>query len=294
MKHWRKLLLRMPSAPKIWPLSSVTGLRFGRANVSSPALLLTAMRVIPVIDLMQGQVVRGIAGNRSEYRPIESQIAADARPATVARALVERFGFKTVYVADLDAIQGGQPDLNAWQDIRRAGLSLWIDAGVGDPSRCLAIRETLKSRRTEGNVIIGLESFRDPNNGAWSDVGTLMPNLIFSLDLKNGMPIHHIGKWHNFSAVEIGRIAAGLGFHSIIVLDLADVGTSQGTRTLALCQTLANELHPVRIIAGGGVRGLDDLKALADVGCSAALVASALHDGRLTPEHIRQIEDLTD
>jgi uncharacterized protein related to proFAR isomerase len=44
----------------------------------------------------------------------------------------------------------------------------------------------------------------------------------------------------------------------------------------------------VDLIAGGGVRGLDDLKALADAGCDAALVASALHDGRLSREDIER------
>jgi phosphoribosylformimino-5-aminoimidazole carboxamide ribotide isomerase len=44
------------------------------------------------------------------------------------------------------------------------------------------------------------------------------------------------------------------------------------------------------IVAGGGVRGVPDLEALANAGCDAALVASALHDGRLTPHDIRRIE----
>ena len=85
------------------------------------------MRVIPVIDLMHGQVVRGVAGRRSEYRPMVSRIAADARPATVARALVEQFGFDTAYVADLDAILGGQPNIQSLADIQIAGLNVWLD-----------------------------------------------------------------------------------------------------------------------------------------------------------------------
>jgi len=40
------------------------------------------------------------------------------------------------------------------------------------------------------------------------------------------------------------------------------------------------------LIAGGGVRGLADLTALARAGCNAALVASALHDGKLLPEDL--------
>src|SRR5688572_18574193 len=94
------------------------------------------MRVIPVIDLMNGQVVRGIGGKRSEYQPIKSQIATDAQPATVARAFVEHFGFDTAYVADLDAIQGRPPNLIAWKEIHAAGLKLWLDAGIGTPQAC--------------------------------------------------------------------------------------------------------------------------------------------------------------
>src|SRR4051794_23437478 len=88
------------------------------------------MRIIPVIDLLHGQVVRGIGGRRSEYQPIQSRIAADARPSTVARALVEQFVFDTAYVADLDAITAGRCSTNQWKQIAAAGLKLWLDAGV--------------------------------------------------------------------------------------------------------------------------------------------------------------------
>src|SRR4051812_42360074 len=217
------------------------------------------MRVIPVIDLMRGQVVRGVAGNRSEYRPIKSQIASDADPATIARALVERFGFRIVYVADLDAIQGGSPNLRAWEEISRAGLLLWIDAGLGDPEACLAVAERLRSLKIEAQFIVGLESLRDPSENGWKRALTRSPDLIFSLDLKNGVPIHRIDAWRNCPAMQIARSVHVLGFSQMIVLDLTDVGASQGTRTLALCRQLAQELPSVNIIAGGGVRGIDDL-----------------------------------
>ena len=37
------------------------------------------------------------------------------------------------------------------------------------------------------------------------------------------------------------------------------------------------------MLVGGGVRGVEDLRRLKRSGASAVLVASALHDGRLTP-----------
>jgi phosphoribosylformimino-5-aminoimidazole carboxamide ribotide isomerase len=72
----------------------------------------------------------------------------------------------------------------------------------------------------------------------------------------------------------------------MIVLDLAQVGVDAGISTLELCRHL-HDTHPsVEIISGGGVRHVDDLTQLASAGCDAALVASALHDGRLTTDDI--------
>ena len=48
------------------------------------------MKILPVIDLMQGCVVRGIGGRREEYRPIESRLARDSRPVSVGRDGVRR------------------------------------------------------------------------------------------------------------------------------------------------------------------------------------------------------------
>jgi len=69
------------------------------------------------------------------------------------------------------------------------------------------------------------------------------------------------------------------------------VGVAGGTRTLTLCRNIRGEFPDIELTAGGGVRGIDDLRALADAGCDAALVASALHDGRLTPQDVREVEN---
>ncbi|MBI3462737.1 MAG: hypothetical protein HY000_06705 [Planctomycetes bacterium] len=89
------------------------------------------MRIIPVIDLLAGQVVRGIAGRREEYRPIVSPLAADSSPASVARAFIARFGFRKCYLADLDAIGGVEPAWDVYAELMTLGLDLWVDAAVG-------------------------------------------------------------------------------------------------------------------------------------------------------------------
>jgi len=250
-----------------------------------------AMQVIPVIDLMNGCVVRGVAGRRSEYRPIETRMAADTTAQSIARAFIGRFGFETVYVADLDAIEGRSPNLESWSAIHGCGLKMWLDAGVGTAKSYSRVRELLESRNIDAKVIIGLECWKDPDEDGWLVERARSQAVMFSLDLKNGAPLHRINQWRNRSAIEIARSAHAKGFFDMIVLDLADVGVSQGPQTLALCKQMIAELHPLRVTAGGGVRGMADLEVLADAGCDAALVASALHDGRLTQADIRHIEN---
>ena len=74
----------------------------------------------------------------------------------------------------------------------------------------------------------------------------------------------------------------------MLLLDLAQVGMSTGTSTLPLV-CYAKEHHPgVEIISGGGVRDEKDVETFAREGCDALLVASALHNGRITPDSVRQ------
>ena len=250
------------------------------------------MRVIPVIDLLHGQVVRGIAGRRSEYRPIQSSIADDADPATIARAFSEQFGFQSVYVADLDAIEGRPPNVEAWKQINAAGLSLWLDAGIGTPPAAAALAEPLSELASVCTIILGLESIPDPQcvTDIVSDESARLRGMrfAFSLDLRQGRPLTRIDAWKNAQPIEIVRWVVNAGIHRLIVLDLADVGVAGGTRTLELCQTVRREFPTIELTAGGGVRSLADLQALQVAGCDAALVASALHDKRLTADDLRK------
>lgn len=241
------------------------------------------MQIIPVIDLLGGQVVRGIGGRRSEYRPIESQLVAGSDPGAIAAAFVEHFAATTCYVADLDAIEHGAFQIEAWTAIARAGLKLWLDAGIGEFGRLAVANDACSERSIAADFVIGTETLESEEQLpmiAWVD---FPDRLIYSLDMKDRRPLTRIPRWQSLSPAGIAvQLYEGQSPWRLIVLDLADVGTGGGTRTLELCRELKTKYPQIELIAGGGVRGLDDLKRIADAGCTAALVASALHDGRLT------------
>ena len=88
------------------------------------------MKLLPVMDLKADSVVRAVAGRRYEYQPVPSQLADDASPAGIARAFKQSCGFQQVYVADLDAIAGGEPNWDTYESIADSGLRLVLDAGI--------------------------------------------------------------------------------------------------------------------------------------------------------------------
>ena len=239
------------------------------------------MRVIPVIDLMQGRVVRGIAGRRESYLPIESPLAESALAGPIASVLAREFGCSEIYVADLDAIAGAEPDRQSLAAIANEGFSLWVDAGIGTSQRAAGWSRG-ELGQLAAKAIVGLESVASAE--ALAEVFQVLggERAVFSLDLKNQQPLCGQG-WKNLDAEQIAQTAVEIGFRSLIVLDLAEVGMGRGAATIEqLCNRLHRRYPQVELISGGGVRNLGDLKTLAQAGCSAALVASALHDGRIT------------
>ena len=253
------------------------------------------MRIIPVIDLKDGLVVRGVGGQRDQYRPIESSLCADAQPETVAQSFAA-LGFREAYVADLDAIEKGDGSL-FWCRSPRVershptstietpvpffGLQLLVDAGIRTALDARRLAEARVDGRPLAGIVAGLESL-DSLETLEDILGAIGPGrLLFSLDLKAGVPLTAAPAWQGLSPEQIAVIVLRAGVRRMIVLDLARVGMGAGVGTEPLCRTLRSLAPELEIIAGGGVRSAADLDSLARAGCDAALVASALHDGRL-------------
>jgi phosphoribosylformimino-5-aminoimidazole carboxamide ribotide isomerase len=249
------------------------------------------MHVLPVLDLMQGVVVRGVAGQRESYRPVQSQIAAAADPLSVARAFREHFGLTTLYVADLDGILSGRPNLETYRQLVADGFVLWVDAGI----RSVQSAENILQAGAQ-SVIAGLESISALQQ--LQDLVTQLGShkLIFSIDLKHGIPLRSSAEWEGLSPQQIGLLAIETGVRRLIVLDLAQVGIGQGLSTLPLCAEIrskSNQLpdHRLQIITGGGVRNADDLRLVSQAGIDGVLIASSLHSGILTRADLEQFSE---
>ena len=224
--------------------------------------------------------MHAVGGDRSRYPPVQSVLAPDSAgdALALARAYRALSAVKRCYVADIDAISGASAQRELLARLQSAeGFNgpLLLDAGVASPDGLERLGGAF------GHIVVGLETL-----SSFDDLAGLAAqvDVTFSLDLRNDVPLLRpelraaVG---SADAMVLAQAAVEAGVGSLILLDVGRVGRGVGVN-LTLLASLRRALPRLVLMAGGGVRGEADLKALAGSGCDAVLVATALHRGTLS------------
>lgn len=233
------------------------------------------MDLIPVIDLHKGHVVRAVRGDRRHYRPIVSALAAGSDPVTLARALCEYCAARQLYVADLDALQGGAVQVEVLRQLLQAlpAVELWLDGGFADAGQAHAVCREIGPLAERIVCIFGSESLRSREalQACFATpAGTPSRQAILSLDRRDGQRLDAAGCWDSPT----------LWPERVIAMTLERVGAGSGPDLQTLRELQARS-PATRFIGAGGIDSDADLLRARDAGASAWLVASALHDGKL-------------
>ena len=230
------------------------------------------MEIIPVIDLKGGVVVRARMGQRDQYRPIETPLSPSSDPVDVVRGLLSVSAFRTLYVADLDAIERRGDARTALARVKSAfaQLNVWVDNGLADAAAARAFLD-----EGSDHLVLGSEAQADHRL-----VASLRddPRAVLSLDFRGDT---FIGPPALLATPEIWP-------RRVIVMTLARVGSAAGPdleRLAAIVKLSGRRL----VYAAGGLRHAGDLVDLKNAGIAGVLVASALHDGRLTRADIEAL-----
>jgi phosphoribosylformimino-5-aminoimidazole carboxamide ribotide isomerase len=238
-------------------------------------------RIIPVLDIMGGRVVRAVGGDRHQYEPITCPLTGSRNAYDIAHALLEMTGTKELYIADLDAIMGRpRIDPAVTGILRMWPVATWLDAGIG---RKLSVADLPALPHVR--PVVGFETCFIPDQLAAALKEAGERPLAFSIDLKRGQLV---GNWRNWQlegerdALTLARRVVAMGVRTLVVLDLARVGTGTGAGTEPLLQAIRKAFPDVELIAGGGVKSQGDIDRLGAADADAVLVASALHDGMLS------------
>ncbi len=223
-------------------------------------------QVIPVLDLKEGGVVHARRGDRGRYLPLHSSLCAGNGPKEVVGGLLGLFPFPVMYVADLDAI-GGSGDNGAVLAGLKAAfpqVRFWVDAGFRQPDEVRGF-----VARGLGDPVLGSESLASLEALAALKADPAWRSVVLSLDFRD----HFIGPSELLERADLWP-------QRVIVMTLVRVGSGEGPDRERLAE-MRRAAPRADLFTAGGVRHGEDLRDLAEWGVAGALVATALHDGRI-------------
>jgi phosphoribosylformimino-5-aminoimidazole carboxamide ribotide isomerase len=231
----------------------------------------STLEIIPVLDLQGGRVVHARQGQRDQYHPLASPLAEGSDPAAVLADLLVLHPFRTIYLADLDAL-AGTSDHYA-QVIALSALHptliFWLDASCRTLPWPYAQYQNI-------HPVLGTESYAtaDPLLALLREI---RPEPILSLDYRGTELLGASALWG----------LPHLWPERIIALTLSQVGAAAGPDWERLKEIRA-KAPKAALYAAGGVRHEADLAGLAALGVQGALVATALHQGTITAATLRR------
>ncbi|VVB93548.1 Histidine biosynthesis protein [uncultured archaeon] len=228
-------------------------------------------RIIFVLDILNGNAVHAVKGERAKYRPVkDSVVCGSSAPVDIITAVMPR----EAYIADLDYLQHLGDNFGLIGKISEMTKTM-VDIGpenMNDVEKCGRIADT---------VIIGTETASFDMIVAAAERYPGRINV--SIDMKNGVVLTKDRKLE----MKPGKLVKKLNEYNIkdiIILELGKVGTSAGIDADFLQEMAGLSNHS--ILVGGGIRDMDDIYALEKIGVSGTLVATAVHNGKIPVEFI--------
>ncbi len=229
------------------------------------------MKIIPAIDIIEGQCVRLSRGDYNQ------KTTYAATPVEMAK-LYEEVGIKRIHVVDLDGAKAGHPcNLESLREIA-GSTSLDIEWGGG-----IKCREHLEAVIDAGadHVIIGSLAVKQPVLMEEWLIEFGGDRIILGADLRDGMV--SVGGWLEDSSFTIDDLLERFlpyGLKEAIVTDISKDGMLQGPST-ELYVDLAKRYPIIDFTVSGGISSMEDIKRLKNHGLDRVIVGKAIYEGRI-------------
>jgi phosphoribosylanthranilate isomerase len=227
--------------------------------------------IIPAVDVSGGRIARMRGGDPATLA------VSDGDPFEVARGFVEG-GARWIHLVDLDAALTGEP-ANLGLIGRVAELPVRVQAGGGLYAG--AVADVL--RRGAARAVLGAGGLAD-RAGAERSFAEHPGHVAAGLDISGPRLSPRGGASAEEPLEPVLEWLAGLAVKPavVVVTDVARDGTLRGPDTALLVMVAGRVGVPV--LASGGVRSLEDLRALSTLGTpvAGAIVGRAFADGLFT------------
>lgn len=229
------------------------------------------MQIIPVIDIKDGCAVLASRGDRKNYQPLSTLLCSSSRVIDVINAYLSLYAFPKIYIADLDALMGLGDNHQLINSLftRFPEIQFMIDSGSVES-------DYTPLQNNQLTAIIGTESI---DTRTLKDLKHQTDDFILSLDFSTH---------DTLMGESVVYESPSLWPQELIIMTLGLVGGNNGP-DLSKLQHFCRSYPEHDFIAAGGIRDVHDLIQLQEIGIQQALVASSLHNGKLTNFEIQTL-----
>jgi phosphoribosylformimino-5-aminoimidazole carboxamide ribotide isomerase len=222
---------------------------------------------LPAIDLREGACVQLVGG---EYGAERVRLPD---PLAVAQRW-RQAGFRALHVVDLDAATGCGSNAGILEALATSGCELQIGGGLRDEAAVARLLGLGAAR-----VVVGTRGIEDP---AWLErlAASYPGRIVLAADVR-GRRLLTRG-WASSSPLDLLALlerVAPLPLAGVLVTAVHLEGQLNGIDAPLMREVVNQCAQPV--IASGGVSSREDLRALAALGCAAAVIGMALYTRRL-------------
>ncbi|MCA9812916.1 MAG: 1-(5-phosphoribosyl)-5-[(5-phosphoribosylamino)methylideneamino]imidazole-4-carboxamide isomerase [Nitrosarchaeum sp.] len=235
------------------------------------------MKIIPAIDLMDGQVVRLYKGNPSQKTVYSSN------PIETARQW-EKDGADMLHLVDLDATLGlGSNILIIKQILDKVSIPVEVAGGLRNES---LIRDVSK---ISDRVVLGTLAFKDEIllKKLLESLGP--EKIVISVDHRDGNIVIH--GWQNntgISLIDAMTKFLDMGFTEFLLTNVNRDGTLEGPDLEFLEQVC--DLKKSNVIASGGVSNINDIKQIQAKNAYGVILGKALYENRISIPEAKKIQ----
>ena len=238
------------------------------------------MKIIPAIDLMNGQVVRLTKGD-----PEKKTVYSDD-PIAVAKKW-ENNGADMLHVVDLDATLSLGTNFQMIEKIsEQVSIPIQVAGGLRDLDKILNGLKFSK-RVVIGTIAMQLTKSEESDRISWLD-DIDKSKLVISVDHISGEIVTHGWKQGTgIKLIDAMNEFVDYGFREFLMTNVSKDGTLEGPDIDNLIQVC--KIDDVNVISSGGVSSLDDLKNIKKCDPYGVILGKALYENLISIEEAKKI-----
>ena len=234
------------------------------------------MKIIPAIDIMNGQVVRLYKGD-----PTQKTIYSD-NPIEIAKKW-EKDGADMLHIVDLDATLEMGTNLSIIKKIiENVSIPVEVAGGLRDESIVMDTAQISK------RVVLGTLAFKDKIT-----LKKLLENLgpekiVISVDHKDGeIVIHGWQKRTGIKLIDAIKDFLDMGFSEFLLTNVNRDGTLEGPDLKFLEQ--ACQLERTNVIASGGISNVKDVQDVKEKNSFGVILGKALYENKISIQEAKEV-----